>query len=426
MSRQLRFDKSLIRIFEGHQQYADHLNQAAGTRPCTPVEADLSPTHPKNAIVGGGDRTFKNVGDALDDHERASTFAPNTITADRLTTHHLVSPTRTANVRIRRSKYGSTLSQSPARAGYATRMRQLFEDASRVDHDSPRLYPQLPNISRKASVSPSKRPSVQLGTALPSYRPESLCLSTILSAADPSVSDVQASHLYPSERSSGSWSDDSGYIVTNSRGQRCSFSVPPKERIYTWLADLPNHERDVAKDQDQEVTLPQHQCQRPISGLHLLSESSIACDDPFVSDSSETHASAPSPLQLPQDKAQNPLTTRHASDVCKRLDLNHQDDTHTSTPNPRAAAKVTDDEAFYLEEGGIQLSPLSPNVCIERGPSRHHSPRDPSIINTPCKERFQPGRLKENVVLKQDGTDRTGSPLTVRKNVLGTRFRRLQ
>jgi hypothetical protein len=371
---------------------------------------------------------FTRTVDALDDHERASTFAPNSV--DHVSSQLLASPTRTANVRIRRSNYGcSTLSHSPARAGYATRMRQLFEEAGRVD-DSPKLYPQLPNISRKASASPNKRPLVQLSTTLPSYRPESLCLATSLPVAEPSVSDAQASLLHPSERSSGSWSDDSGYIVTNSRGRRCSFSVPPKERIYSWLSDIPDDERGCVPDRDESVTSGQ-QYSQPFDSLHVLLDSQVTPDDPFVSHNDESAPGVPSQLHFPQEKTPSLHNPRHVSDVCPRLDLDLQDDTHASTP--MITTKTLHNEIAHLEEGGVQLSPLSPNVCLERGPSRHHSTRqssDSNIINTPCKDRpykpFQLGSLKENVVLKQEGIELTGSPLTARKNVLGTRFRRMQ
>lgn len=422
----MRLDKSLISLFIGPQPGADDLIELACTQSRTPVVPDL---HTADAAVHGDDVNFTRTVDALDDYERASTFAPNTV--DRVSTQHLASPTRTANVRIRRSNYGcSTLSYSPARAGYATRMRQLFEEAGRVD-DSPKLYPQLPNISRKASASPSRRPLGQLSTTLPSYRPESLCLATSLPIAEPSVSDAQASLLHPSERSSGSWSDDSGYIVTNSRGRRCSFSVPPKERIYTWLSDISDYEGSHVGVEEQPASIQGQQHQNPADSLHVLLESQVASDDPFVTHDDETTPGVPSQLHLPQEKTHSFHIPRHVSDVCQRLDLDLQNDTESSTP--MITTKTLHSESVHLEEGGVQLSPLSPNVCLERGPSRHHSTRqssDSNIINTPCKDRlyksFQPGGLKENVVLKQEGVVLTGSPLTARKNILGTRFRRMQ
>lgn len=368
--------------------------------------------------------------DDVDSRQHTDTF--ETGSADRWSTPHLGSPARTANVGVRRSHYGSMLSQSPARAGYATRMRQLFEEAGRIDRDSPRLYPQLPNISRKASTSPSKRIPIHQSTASTSYRPESLCLAPSLPEADPALSDVQASLLYPSERSSGSWSDDSGYIVTSARGQRCSFSVPPRERIYSWLREVSDSENCVA------VCVAEDQ-----NGAGSMPEICVDTEDPFVSRVDERQSIDPQ-RHRQQFKAYQSFAPRHVSDVCKRLGLDAQDDPYASPPSPAAytplpkkqisaANMSTRNEDIDLEEGGIQLSPLSPNVCLERGPSRHHSKhklREASTIRTPCKDRthepFRPASLKENVVLRRDGIDLNGSPVTARKVVLGTRFRHLQ
>lgn len=83
--------------------------------------------------------------------------------------------------------------------------------------------------------------------------------------------------------------------------------------------------------------------------------------------------------------------------------------------NPRTPPLNTFDEE--IENG---LSPLSPNVCIERGPSRYHSNRSATRIeqvSTPCKKplpRHQ--QSQENVFPWKDSTVCVESPLVARNN----------
>jgi hypothetical protein len=129
-------------------------------------------------------------------------------------------------------------------------------------------------------------------------------------------------------------------------------------------------------------------------------------------------------------------------DVCKPLNLHHLNQVHrpTSIDAINTSSKDRGDvrgtrewcnKNEAIEEGGVQLSPLSPNVCIERGPSRYHSPRnlhDASDAVTPSKHRptslFQSPQLKENVVLQSYDFNETNGPHTSRTNRLETRFRR--
>jgi hypothetical protein len=346
-------------------------------------------------------------------------------------THQGASPTKTANIRVRRSNHGSTLLQSPARAGYASRMRQMFEEAGR----SSTLYSQLPNISRKVS-SPSIRSPVQNGivqqattSASTKYRLESLCLSMTLPLHVPSRGRTQPKIRHPSERSSGSWSDDSGYIVTQPRERICSLNVPLNERIHTWLVDVPDREGEFPEN-DFEMTAPCWLSLACSSEWHDEATStpcesfeknqSEACptstdleasrtqmpglqsvlNDPLVCKNKAQRSQAPtrSHMQgdLPAVAHIEDCTRKCTSSVCKQHNfddvnqfhtptLKHQLDTSPQHHGYSSRTPVYPDEAHDLEEGGIKLSPLSPNVCIERGPSRYHSNRKP--VNTPCNVR---------------------------------------
>jgi hypothetical protein len=373
------------------------------------------------------------------------------------------SPTRAANICIRRSNYGSILLQSPARAGYATRMRQMFEDAGHHRHEEQDnvamlLYPQLPNISRKAAPSPVRSPNRSgaahqaITHASSTYRPESLCLSNKPSLAVSLAGAPPASLLCPSERSSGSWSDDSGYIVTT-RSRRCSLTVAPDERIRTWLLELRDHKMENAQEgtdeglhpasnayscQDTDVSVPDE----ALTGND--GEPALFTKDPFVYD-----GDAPSLTELHEKRVATAFFERRPirdiSDVCKPLKLDYLNQTYTTPPRQvvgtsaeshrvSAEAKKRVNGSELLEEGGVQLSPLSPNVCVERGPSRYHSPRRPlqiSHVATPSKngpdQGFQAPQWKENVVLRhKECTGSGGVPLAPRGNGLGTRFRQPQ
>jgi hypothetical protein len=447
------------------------------TRHCTPVTPDqisrsnhhVQPVGHHNTVALASKDDGPTNGKQSNTHILIAARSPSR--------QQRASPNKTANIRVRRSDYGTTLLQSPARAGYASRMRQLFEEAGRNHEFQPtgnELYPQLANVSRKASPPPIRSPlrgTVPRGTMGGSteYRLESLCLSTALPIAVPSKVEAQQITHDLSERSSGSWSNDSGYLITQPLGRDCSFTVPPNERIYTWLLDVPDEQGDLAKDGiEVDASLEQ-----PGGGINILQEICETDEDGLLSASSNSETS---PIQMPglQSTLNDPFvcnnegahpqaptrraphriepfatdiedhTRRNACEVRKRLDFDHSAAPHTPTLQQRSHASplfpvhtpstrshATESQA--LEEGSIQLSPLSPNVCIERGPSRYHSPRrsrDANNLVTPSKvhlvTRFQSPQLKENVGLRREGGACVASPLAPRSNRTGTRFRHPQ
>jgi hypothetical protein len=317
----------------------------------------------------------------------------------------LYSPTTAANIRVRRSTRDSTLLLSPARAGYATRMRQIFEDVGRDQGElqitSRTLYPQLANISRKALPSPPSPPPKSTHNSS-KYRLESLCLSTNLPSVVASVGQARASLTHQSQRSSGSWSDDSGYILTNSSHTRCSsFTLTPDERIRIWLYELPEWKTGIA-DADWRMESVLEQDAKGLSsrgGRDEMHTFTSGQTDPF-----EPKA---------RDYDTNFILPGHGSSEnvagdCNQMGLNPFNRFHTPSPKARTDPQL-------LEEGGIQLSPLNPNVCIERGPARYHSNRKPREVamigarGSPIL--FRATRLKENVVLKNEGNSNCGSPL---------------
>jgi hypothetical protein len=349
--------------------------------------------------------------------ERVATHTSTTL--PNRSAQQLCSPTTAANIRVRRSNRDSTLLHSPAQAGYATRMRQIFEDAGRdqgeLQSTSRTLYPQLANISRKASPSPSNSPTKSTN-GLPRYRPESLCLSANLRSIVASTGGVGVKLAHQSQRSSGSWSDDSGYIVTsNSHTQHSSFTLTPDERIRIWLCELPEGKmEDVEEDGRMESVLERNadgidrrhnQDEMPAFASHHTSPSGSDLDEHDATYTLHGHGSlgyVPGDCNRSRSSAPNQF---HTPSLKARLRTSAQHDEYV------LENKGFPGDAELLEEGGIQLSPLSPNVCIERGPARHHSNRKPREVTAPYRLGspipFRAPRLKENVVLENEaGTSR--------------------
>lgn len=428
------------------------------TRPCTPnsrlslFQQTLLPSVPDGATSPDGGINLRSCEPSP---VSTSTGFP------RLSTAQPTSPTVIANTRVRRSEYGSFLLQSPARAGHATQMRRIFKDANHTFHGSqqPRskLYPQLPNISRKASPPPV-RDLASLGTSVcrsPKYRPESLCLSTKLLSTASQRGVLQVSQGNQSEASAGSWSNDSGYIVTGSRDRRSEPTIPSKDRILDWICGISEGEADVNCENSHEevsVTIVQ-QCEEEEREASLVwphrkhahplvPQGQSKIDDPFLSHSRENNTITSSQIgsgrRSPTSLMLNHCVPSHFSDTCRTLDFDSHKENNQPLPEAKTEAttplqysvKTTPIDYQDLEEGGIQLSP---NVCVERGPSRHHSPRKPHNAEntlTPSKRSyntpFPAGRLKENVITGKEAPPHLGSPLTPRSNLVGTRFRRAQ
>ena len=349
-------------------------------------------------------------------------------------TQVLASPSRLANIRIRRSHHGSVLLQSPARAGHAARMRQIFEDAS-LEQQTPQtdrgaLYPQLPNVSRRASSPTEHNGHAQNQTQRSSCvrGPESLCTST--SSVRPIPHRTQVSFTGVSEQSSESWSDDSGYFITGSRNRSSTLTFAPNDRIAEWLTDVSTPQRDEHSANGQEdydispgfcqhfpsdfgdnksKSTKQPQTRRPVR---------LVDADPFLTNEyiygelgsslpfSSLFGSIPDPWEIPT----HPPPTNAATQP-----------TVTIRPYPRHSPTKHD---RTHSEGGIQLSPLSPNVCVERGPSRYHSSRNLRDNDRASPTKTRCGPLKENVTVDHGEAkdDEHDTPTAPCKIGVGTRF----
>jgi hypothetical protein len=391
--------------------------------------------------------------------------SPISASGKEVSTRLLGSPAGAANIRVRRSNPGKALLQSPARAGYTSRMRQIFEDASHgqseLQGNSAQLYPQLSNISRTAAPVVTER--LGKGGLDPrndthrshNYRPEPLCLSTaLLSVVTPTnktVTDCQRA----SQCSPGSWSDDSGYIITETRDHKRSPAVPLQQMVQEWLYSFPDQGCEnftsgggknaqqlssIIVEQDYEAyDVFGGRCQmmytetssmlnaRSHAKLSMAGPSS-ALDDPFAI-SANRGGGIISPCMVGRGHhgrmPKSIIATKAHQAYARSLEgitdrsgeLNHDSE-----------QKKSGAEADEAEDGDTQLSPLSPNVCIERGPSRYHSNRkfpNENSFTTPSREGPTAGLYspqKENGIRVKKTRD-IGSPQVPRSGRFGTRFR---
>ena len=387
-------------------------------------------------------------------HPPQALDAPSYATNCRLPSLPPESPSRIANIGVRRSEYGSALLQSPARAGHAERMRQIFQQAGR-EHNAAQagggaLYPQLPNVSRKTSPPPyhSTRPQQLAHCTSSGCPPNVWCLPPDVDVVLPWPDRSERNISRSAEQTSGSWSDDSGYFITASRGHAFNLVVSPDERIYDWLRNLSSSEIKSMEEPIKDSTNDHHRHHRPkqISTEH----NETIGTDPLTYNRYENNLSSLSS----QSKGQDQLFLSSSRNlVLKDMSVIHQPFNFSQVeepllehdieqPAPSSMPCVSplqieechikfrgafEDEA--LKDASSELSPLSPNVCIERGPSRYHARRKSTHASSnasPCKKpsslRVQAPQLKENVRQSAEGTSRFGSPLILDAKRLGTRL----
>ncbi|KAG9189676.1 hypothetical protein G6011_06544 [Alternaria panax] len=315
---------------------------------------------------------------------------PIQVTSGLLKSNDLLdSPSKQANIRVRRANNAPALLQSPARAGHAARMRQIFEDAGRghtsTQPEQTLLYPQLPNISRKASPTREHNRDEQhcAPTSSPTRRPKSLCVSTSSFRIVQHKPQLNSPHI--SEQSSESWSDDTGYFVAGSRNRTSSLTIPSRDRICDWLTSVSECELKTPTVGDEiegqsgnfssPLALPPKLTDVDVVNKSPEQSPTSACDtaiqDPFLDFDSDPRT--PSLFKglparrFPALSSSKPLTSQAQTQSAETVTIHSR-----TSPAKRS----------ILEDGGVQLSPLSPNVCIERGPTRYHS-----ACTSPIKER---------------------------------------
>lgn len=272
--------------------------------------------------------------------------------------------TRTANIGVRRN----VLLESPARIGHSTRMRQIFKVADlkhapfRNHGDVP--YPRLPNISRVCSpTTPPERlqhldyRDINIngpGSPLPATQPNSAASEPKAKRRDAYWSPTRSS------TSTGSWSGDSGYLIGESSPRARNLTVNPNFHIDDWLSTISLED---SFSQGGGVVLPS------------CPSSPVAAPGTSTNSLSENCSNF--------DQATNEVIPRIDGTRLACL-------TPMTSDRPHYNAMITSQEDQCIDDRiSDELSPLSPNVCIGRGPSRHYSLRKKRIAKaspeTPTK-----------------------------------------
>jgi hypothetical protein len=316
-----------------------------------------------------------------------------------------------ANIGCHRAQRSSVLLCSPARPGHSSKMKAIFEEARMAptpsQNSSKVLYPQLPNISRSALPVTRVDQSESLRSNIAGNYPGLILQSPAAPSALPQNTPSCESPIASSGHSSGSWSDDLGYINLDSRSRQSTES--PQRLVLDWLTKVPT---TAEYDEDQSRTLVQDEGLYSAYGMW---------DTPVLSLVEEHHSDsrrAPPQtrrLHRQQDLCVDPflngdsnnrgvsIAQRDISDTCKRLYL---DEVKQSTPlTPRGPNNTSSPHAKQTKDtidSTVQLSPLSPNVCVERGPSRYHTSR-----SSPTKLPVTPTRAcadttKENLMAESE------------------------
>lgn len=249
-------------------------------------------------------------------------------------------------------------------------MHQIFQDASQrcliatSTEAEGVFYPQLPNISRRASPR-TRHESIAIRD--PSDRRcKSPCRSTSSTLAVPRP-DPQTT-LPASERGSGSWSDDSGYLIADADADACRNDVGvalplSNQRIEDWLLTV----KDAGNGDATMQSVIKDHVQRfaDVDGRDYIPTSK--CESPSTS---AAHSNSCSAAKTCEDPLSLPTITRLTDHVPRSLNNVPTTPKHTRTsPTP----DFNDVNEHDDQDGIVPLTPLSPNVCIQRGPSRHHN-----------------------------------------------------
>lgn len=156
----------------------------------------------------------------------------------------MLSPRRVANTGTRRDRVGSTLLQSPARAGHSACMRHIFDATEQrplgLQQSQGVMYPTLPNISRKASSLKKDRTAIGTPTAvngsLSQYQPP--LVSAVTTVDLPQSPQPHIPERAASGPSSPSWSDDASYLNASPRCNKAALAGSPTERVREWLLEI--------------------------------------------------------------------------------------------------------------------------------------------------------------------------------------------
>lgn len=305
-------------------------------------------------------------------------------------------PVHSANASARRC-IETALTQSPARSGHSTCMRKIFDGplrplAPRQAHQDA-VYPSLPNVSRQLSRLTRHRESRNAPCRLQwSDRPldqDDSCMPT--SSFPRSLSEP--------------WSEDSIYLSTESLHASPS-NATRDDRVRDWLLTAETSDIDIRAETAENLD------------MHL--------NGPLLRD-----CAAVEPNNIIPGKAKTlrsdltagrPQTRRQVSDTCETLEIDQSPTkqphatikafrrSRNSTATPAHVYITSPQAQASPRRKVIELKPLSPNVCTNRGCANDQENSIADIIaSSPSSSMRLPFRykrryVKENVALGNDSS----------------------
>lgn len=285
-------------------------------------------------------------------------------------------------------------------------MRQIFDVNRQRQENQDVIYPALPNVSRQL-LPREKRLVTDSPTSHYRYHctRQSPHLNQAVVQDNPTSSQATANN---DQASSETWSDDSGYLVSDGEcvSTTTSFVALSDGKVNYWLSapydnTFESNEENMSEHTAQSDYLP---------GLR----------QPVTPDKTIFGEDVPSNTanMNPRRSMLGTQAHRHASDTYKRIELASLDvqqagqtlkliDTSMqlgaeqlkTTHHRQASTPACRDPGL----GEPQLSPLSSNVCVERGPSRYnasgraHVTIDTSANTSRLLGRFHQRRFQENL-----------------------------
>jgi hypothetical protein len=323
-----------------------------------------------------------------------------TVLGPRSRVIHLASPVQTANVSARRC-VRPTLSQSPARSGHSTCMRKIFDDPLRPlalrqrHHDV--IYPPLPNVSSHLQLSGNRLRGHVSASSLHRLPPQER-----QSGRDQPRVLARSASRSPSE----SWSDASIYVEAETVHASPGLAASPYDQVQDWLSTM-IYDGDIGPSNKTAGVVDGH-LNRPMvrDGTSIMHNNIISNETGTFKNDGAVYL---------------PCSQRQIFDTCKTFDFDQPppSQAHKTVGSP-IRFRSADARATYVHVTPIrtrksscredpELSPLSPNVCTERGPSEYRRPCTAEIAagmssaSSRLPFRYQRRFLKENVALG-DGT----------------------
>ncbi|KAK3217460.1 hypothetical protein GRF29_1g3120899 [Pseudopithomyces chartarum] len=272
----------------------------------------------------------------------------------------------------RRTDHGSLLLQSPARQGHHDRMRRIFEDAGQtvsVSHHKEKLrHPLVLDTSQPASSLQTEQQNSDISISV--NQPQRSCGRAILG--------IENLHSEPTEHTADSWSDDSGYLYTESQ-LRLRAVGSSAQRIQQWLSNVALE--PLAHAEGRPSQLPQYfavsESERSIHRPHTHVEKPSSKHDNILSPRGANQESSPAkPTQHEHNhgtsfhsltdlaSTEDPFVTRDSEHLSLQPFIPSISSNVREWPEIKTATPAH--EMSEADEKEPELVPLSPNVCIER------------------------------------------------------------